>query len=59
VDHIFCGSEPAGAFVEAAIDPGSLVFLSLPAATGLLLAGMAVGSLGGFFAATGTREVAE
>jgi len=49
----------AGAFVEAAIDPGSLVFLSLPAATGLLLAGMAVGSLGGFIAATGTREVAE
>ena len=49
----------AGALVEAAIDPGSLVFLSLPAATGLLLAGMAVGSLGGFIAATGTREVAE
>jgi cell division transport system permease protein len=49
----------AGALVEAAIDPGSLVFLSLPAAAGLLLAGMAVGSLGGFIAATGTREVAE
>ncbi len=49
----------AEALVEAAIDPGSLVFLSLPAAAGLLLAGMAVGSLGGFIAATGTREVAE
>lgn len=49
----------AEALVEAAIDPGSLVFLSLPAATGLLLAGMAVGSLGGFIAAAGTREVAE
>ncbi len=49
----------AGALVEAAIDPGSLVFLSFPAAAGLLLAGMAVGSLGGFIAATGTREVAE
>jgi cell division transport system permease protein len=49
----------AEALVEAAIDPGSLVFLSFPAAAGLLLAGMAVGSLGGFIAATGTREVAE
>ena len=49
----------ADAWFAGAIDPAALVFLSLPAAIGLLAAGMAVGSLGGFIAARGTREIAE
>jgi len=49
----------ADAWFAGAIDPAALVFLSLPAAVGLLAAGMAVGSLGGFIAARGTREIAE
>jgi cell division transport system permease protein len=40
-----------------AIDAASLVFLSAPAAAGLLAAGMAVGSIGGLIAARGTREI--
>lgn len=49
----------ADSFLADAVDPRSLVFLSLPTALGLLLAGMAVGSLGGLIAARSTREVAD
>jgi cell division transport system permease protein len=49
----------ADAWLAGAIDAGALVFLSLPTAAGLLAAGMAVGSLGGFIAARGTREIAD
>lgn len=49
----------ADAWLAGAIDPAALVFLSLPTAAALLLAGMGVGSLGGFIAARGTREIAE
>lgn len=47
------------AWVAGAIDSGALVFLSFPTAAALLAAGMAVGSLGGFIAARGTREIAD
>jgi cell division transport system permease protein len=49
----------AESMLAAAVDPASLGFLSLPAVAGLLLAGMAVGSLGGLIAARNTREVAD
>jgi cell division transport system permease protein len=49
----------ADSWLAGAIDPASLVFLSLPTAVALLAAGMAVGSLGGFIAARGAREIAE
>jgi cell division transport system permease protein len=49
----------ADAWLAGAIDAGALVFLSLPTAAALLAAGMAVGSLGGFIAARGTREIAD
>lgn len=42
-----------------AVDPSALVFLSLPVAAGLLVAGAAVGALGGFIAARGTKEIAD
>jgi cell division transport system permease protein len=41
----------------AAIDPASLAFLSAPMAVGLVVAGMGVGSIGGFIAARATREI--
>jgi cell division transport system permease protein len=47
------------AWVAGAIDSGALVFLTFPTAVALLAAGMAVGSLGGFIAALGTREIAD
>lgn len=43
--------------VGGAIDPTSLGFLSLPMVVGLLVAGMGVGSLGGFIASRETREI--
>jgi cell division transport system permease protein len=46
-------------FVAGAVGPASLVFLSLPTAALLLVAGMLVGSLGGLIAARSTREVAD
>ena len=49
----------AETWLAGAIEPGSMVFLSVPTAVGLLLAGMAVGSLGGFIASRGTREVVD
>jgi len=49
----------ADSFLAGAVDSASLVFLSLPTALGVLLAGMAVGSLGGLIAARNTREVAD
>jgi len=49
----------ADAWLAGAIDPAGLAFLSLPTAAALLAAGTAVGSLGGFIAARGTREVAD
>jgi cell division transport system permease protein len=49
----------AAAWFAGAIDPGSLVFLSIANAAAVLLAGMAVGALGGFIAARGAREIAE
>lgn len=47
----------ATSWLGGAIDPASLGFLSLPMALGLVVAGMGVGSLGGFIAARGTREI--
>jgi cell division transport system permease protein len=47
------------AMLSGAVAPASLVFLSLPTVFMLLMAGMAVGSLGGFVAARGTKEVAD
>jgi cell division transport system permease protein len=49
----------ADAWLAGAIDAGALVFLSLSTAVALLAAGLAVGSLGGFIAARGTREIAD
>ena len=48
-----------GSFLAGAVDPAALVFLSLPTAFAILLAGMAVGSLGGLIAASSARDVAE
>jgi cell division transport system permease protein len=47
------------AILSGTVAPTSLVFLSLPTMFMLLAAGMAVGSVGGFVAARGTREVAD
>jgi len=49
----------SAAWFAGAIDPGSLVFLSIANAAAVLLAGMTVGALGGFIAARGAREIAE
>ena len=55
----FVARNRADSFLAEAVDPRLLVFLSLPTAFGLLLAGMMVGSLGGLIAARSTREVAD
>lgn len=47
----------AAASLAGAIDAASIVFLSAPMMAGLLVAGMAVGSIGGLIAARGTREI--
>ena len=47
------------AWVAGTIDAGAMAFLSFPTVVALLAAGMAVGSLGGFIAARGTREIAD
>jgi cell division transport system permease protein len=47
----------ADAWLGGAIEPASLVFLSVPTAVALLASGMAVGSIGGLIAARGTREI--
>jgi cell division transport system permease protein len=49
----------ADAWLAGVVDPAALVFLSIPRAFMVLAAGMAVGALGGFIAARGTREVAD
>jgi cell division transport system permease protein len=49
----------ADAWLAGAIEPASLVFLSLPIVATLLAAGAAVGALGGFIAARSAREIAE
>ena len=49
----------ADAWLAGAIEPASLVFLSLPIVAALLAAGAAVGALGGFIAARSAREIAE
>jgi cell division transport system permease protein len=49
----------AESFLAGAVDPASLVFLSLPTVLGLLVAGMGVGSLGGLIAARSTHEIAD
>jgi cell division transport system permease protein len=49
----------AAGWFAGAIDPGSLVFLSIANVAVVLLAGMAVGALGGFIAARGAREIAD
>ena len=45
--------------LTAAIDPASMVFLSLPTCTALLAGGMMVGCVGGLIAARSAREVAD
>jgi cell division transport system permease protein len=55
----FVTRNQAGSFLSGNLERASLVFLSLPTVFMLLMAGMAVGSLGGFVAARGTREVAD
>ena len=47
----------ADAWFAGAIDPASLIFLSLSVIVALLAAGMAVGSIGGLIAAQSTREI--
>lgn len=49
----------ADAWLAGAIDPAALVFLPFSIAALLLAAGAAVGALGGFIAARGTREIAD
>jgi cell division transport system permease protein len=49
----------ADSWLGGVVDPASLVFLSPPTSAGLLLAGLVVGSLGGFIAARSAREVAD
>ena len=49
----------ADAWLAGVVDPAALVFLSVSKAFVVLLAGMAVGALGGFIAAYGAREIAD
>jgi cell division transport system permease protein len=49
----------ADAWLAGAVDPAALVFLSIPRVFVVLVAGMAVGALGGFIAARGAREIAD
>jgi cell division transport system permease protein len=42
-----------------AIDPSSVVFLSIPMCAALLAGGMAVGCIGGLIAARNTHEIAD
>jgi cell division transport system permease protein len=56
---LFIVRRRADVWLAGAIDPGSLVFLPLASAAGVLAAGAAVGAVGGFIAARGTREIAE
>jgi len=49
----------ADTWLAGAIEPASVVFLSLPIVAALLAAGAAVGALGGFIAARSAREIAE
>jgi cell division transport system permease protein len=49
----------AGGWFAGVIDPAALVFLSISNAVLVLVAGMAVGALGGFIAAYGAREIAD
>jgi len=46
-------------WLAGVIDPAALVFLSLANVALMLVAGMAVGAIGGFIAARSTREIAE
>ena len=45
--------------LAGAIDPSSMVFLSIPACAALLAGGMAVGCIGGLIAARNTHEIAD
>lgn len=45
--------------LAGAIDPASIVFLSLPMCAALLAGGMMVGCVGGLIAARSAREVAD
>ena len=49
----------ADTWLAGAIDPAALVFLSIANMALVLVAGMAVGALGGFIAARGAREIAD
>ena len=49
----------ADVWFAGVIEPGALVFLSILNALVVLLAGMAVGALGGFIAARSAREIAD
>jgi cell division transport system permease protein len=49
----------ADTWLGGAIDPAALVFLSIAHVTLVLVAGLAVGALGGFIAARGAREIAD
>ena len=49
----------ADEWLAGAVDPAALVFLPLSTLAGLLVAGAAVGAIGGFIAARGAREIAE
>ena len=49
----------AEAWLAGVIDPAALVFLSFSRILLVLVSGMAVGALGGFIAARGTREIAD
>jgi cell division transport system permease protein len=45
--------------MAGALDPASIVFLSIPMCVAMLAGGMGVGCIGGFIAARSTREVAD
>ena len=49
----------ADVWLAGVIDPAALVFLSFSRILVVLVSGMAVGALGGFIAARGTREIAD
>jgi cell division transport system permease protein len=49
----------ADSWLAGLVEPGALVFLSMLNAAVVLMAGMAVGALGGFIAARSAREIAD
>jgi cell division transport system permease protein len=53
------GRRSSNTVLTGAIDPASMVFLSMPTCAALLAGGMIVGCVGGLIAARSTREIAD